>query len=166
MVLEFSWASHEVVVALFVTWLSGLTYVVIKGWKQRAMFYRLRKQGMVCLFLAHVYIRVLMTTQPMPPWNPITGHLLCLAPLVTRFPKDAIQTYLIAELSKDFSETDYLFYLDLWPFAMPMFVITSPDLSIQACQQHDLVKPAVLKPFFNPFAGGDNLFVMNGPEYV
>lgn len=102
----------------------------------------------------------------MPPWNPITGHLLCLIPLILRFPKDVIQNYLINELSKDFSETDFLFYLDTWPFGAPMIVITSPDLSIQACQQHDLIKPADLKPFFTPFAGGDNLFTMNGLEYV
>jgi hypothetical protein len=108
----------------------------------------------------------LITLQPMPLWNPITGHLLCLVPHMSRFPKDAMQTYLIGELTKDFANTDYLVYLDLWPFSLPMIVITNPDLAIQACQQHDLIKPAVLKSFFNPFAGGDNLFTMNGSEYV
>lgn len=77
-----------------------------------------------------------------------------------------MQTYLISELSKDFSETDGLFYLDLWPFSVPMIIITSPDLAIQACQQHDLIKPAALKPFFMPFSGGDDLFTVNGLEYV
>ncbi|KAG0652541.1 Cytochrome P450 59 [Hyphodiscus hymeniophilus] len=101
----------------------------------------------------------------MPPWNPITGHLLCLAPLLSRFPKDIIQNYLLMELSKDFSKTDNLLYLDLWPFSMPMIVVTSPDLSIQACQQHDLTKPAALKYFLEPFSGGEDLFTMNGLEW-
>ena len=55
--------------------------------------------------------------------------------------------------------------MDLWPFSFPLLVVSSPELAFQTCQQYDLPKPAVLKPFFNPFAGGDNLFVTNGHEW-
>jgi len=104
----------------------------------------------------------------MPPWNPITGHLLCMLPVLGRFPKDVINTYLIGELFEAVPRSENspdIMYLDMWPFGMPLSVVKSPDFAIQVAQQHDLPKPAVLKPFFNPFAGGDNLFTMNGPEW-
>ena len=44
-------------------------------------------------------------------------------------------------------------------------VVTSPDLAMQACQEYDLPKPPILIPFFAPFAGGPNLFDMNGAEW-
>jgi hypothetical protein len=72
---------------------------------------------------------------------------------------------MIAELSKGFPKSDHSFYLDVWPFSLPLLIVTSPSMSIQACQQYDLPKPATLKPFFYPFAGGDNLFVTNGAEW-
>jgi len=101
----------------------------------------------------------------MPPWHPIFGHLLSLPPILKELPKDAQQPYSFEVLSKDFTESDTLFYLDLWPFSNPLLVVSSPSLAIQACQQHDLPKPYVLDAFFRPFAGGDNLFTMNGAEW-
>lgn len=101
----------------------------------------------------------------MPLWNPILGHLLSLPPILKQLPKDAQQPYAFKELSKNFANTDSLFYLDLWPFSNPLIVVSSPDLSIQACQQHDLPKPSILDAFFRPLAGGDNLFTMNGAEW-
>lgn len=100
----------------------------------------------------------------MPPWNPITGHLLSVLPLLKRFPKDIWQQATIGELCKNFPESDSLFYLDMWPFSHPLLIVSSPSMAIQACQEHDLPKPGALKEFFRPFAGGDNLFTMNGAE--
>ncbi|MCJ1394721.1 hypothetical protein MMC18_007601 [Xylographa bjoerkii] len=101
----------------------------------------------------------------MPPWSPIFGHLLSLPPVLKLFPKDAISTLAFGELSKKFPESDGLYYLDAWPIGIPLLVITSPSQAIQACQQYDLPKPDVLDEFFHPFAGGDNLFTMNGSEW-
>lgn len=101
----------------------------------------------------------------MPQWNPILGHLLSLLPILSRLPKDSQQPYAFGELSKDFVKSESLFYLDLWPFSNPLIVISSPALSIQACQQLDLPKPKILEAFFRPLAGGINLFTMNGPEW-
>lgn len=73
---------------------------------------------------------------------------------------------MISELAKKFPNSDNAFYLDLWPFTMPLLVVTSAELAIQTCQQYDLPKPHILKPFFHTFAGGDdNLFVSNGAEW-
>lgn len=101
----------------------------------------------------------------MPTWNPITGHLLSLVPFLEGFPDDSNNTYPIGELLKSISCKDNIMYLDMWPFGGPLMVVSSPDIAVQACQNHDLDKPALLKPFFEPFAGGENLFTMNGLEW-
>lgn len=99
-------------------------------------------------------------------WNPLFGHLLHLPSVLKLFPNRAQQSYPFSELSKQFDKTsDSLFYIDLWPAGDPLIVVSSPSMSMQACQEHDLPKPSVLAPFFHPFAGGDNLFTMNGPEW-
>ena len=59
-----------------------------------------------------------------------------------------------------FRKSDHSFHLDVWLFGIPLLIVTSPSMSIQACQQYDLPQPATLKPSFYPFAGRDNLFVI------
>ncbi|KAF2756235.1 cytochrome P450 [Pseudovirgaria hyperparasitica] len=129
-------------------WLCFTAYVIYKGYKARMPFYRLREAGM-----------------PMPPWNPILGHLLVMPEILKTMPKDSQQTDAFVILSRKFGKTDSLFYLDLWPFCDPFLIVSSPSHAIQACQEHDLIKPGSLKPFFQPLAGGDNLFTMNGPTW-
>jgi cytochrome P450 len=101
----------------------------------------------------------------MPPWNPISGHLQILPPLLKQLPKGSQQSDAFTVLSRDFPGSDNLFCIDIWPFTSPLLVVTSPDLAVQVCQEHDLPKPDVLIPFFAPIAGGPSLFVMNGSEW-
>jgi cytochrome P450 len=103
----------------------------------------------------------------MPPWNPILGHLLAIPPVMKTLPEDTQQPDAFEALCKahEKDDMDSAIYLDMWPFADPMLVICSPVLAVQACQEHDLPKPPILHAFFNPLAGGDNLFTMNGPEW-
>jgi hypothetical protein len=100
--------------------------------------------------------------QPMPPWDFGAGHLQTLPALLEKLSKGSQQSDAFTLLSYDFKDTDGCFYVDAWPFTSPLLVITSPELAIQACQENDLPKPDILIPFFAPFAGGPNLFVMNG----
>ena len=60
----------------------------------------------------------------MPPWNSILGHLLSLPPVLEKLFKDSQQSYAFGELSKNFAKSDYLSYLDLWPFSKPLIVAT------------------------------------------
>lgn len=94
------------------------------------------------------------------------GHLLAVIPFVASLPEDAHQNYLMTDLSREFEESDGAFYLDMWPFISPLLVVTSPAMSIQACQQYDLEKPESVMGFFTAFAGGkDNMFALNGPDW-
>ncbi|KAK4183913.1 cytochrome P450 [Podospora australis] len=129
--------------------LGAIAYLVAKGYRARLRFYQLRQQGM-----------------PMPPWNPILGHLLAVPPVIATLPEDTQQPDAFEALCRAHEKDDSIIYLDMWPFADPMMVVCSPVLAVQACgQELDLVKPPILHRFFAPLAGGDNLFTMNGPEW-
>ncbi|KAF7618979.1 cytochrome P450 monooxygenase [Aspergillus flavus] len=126
-----------------------LTSFVYKLIKMRLMFYRLRKKGL-----------------PTPPWNPILGNLAVMAQLQKKGPSDSREAESFALLSTEAPGCEAGFYVDVWPFSIPMLVVTSPALAVQACQTYDLPKPDVLQPFINPMAGGsDNLFVSNGAHW-
>ena len=100
-----------------------------------------------------VFVRKMLKVRlPMPPWNFAAGHLECLPALLEKFPKDSQPPDAFTLLSYDFKDTDGCFYMDVWPFTGPILVITSPELAIQACQEHDLVKPESLVSFFAPLA--------------
>ncbi|KAE8362949.1 cytochrome P450 [Aspergillus caelatus] len=116
--------------------------------KVRLIFYRLKKQGM-----------------PMPPWNPILGHLHVVAGFSKQFPSDMQQAQSFGALASQNPELQAGYYLDVWPFGVPMFLVASPELAVQACQTYDLPKPDVLAPIIGEMAGGRNLFVVNGAEW-
>lgn len=97
----------------------------------------------------------------MPPWSLAIGHLMTLPRLLDRLPIGSQQSDAFSLLSGEFADTDGCFYIDVWAFANPLLVITSPELAVQVCQEHDLPKPDVLVPFFAPIAGGPNLVDMN-----
>jgi hypothetical protein len=89
---------------------------------------------------------------------------MTLPPLLEKFPLGSQQSNAFSLLSHDFADTNSCFYIDIWPFANLLLVITSPELAVQACQEHDLPKSSILVPFYTPITGGSNLFVMDGTE--
>jgi cytochrome P450 len=103
----------------------------------------------------------------MPKWNPVLGHLLALDEAYKKYslPVDLHRHDLFGAISKDFPETDGLYYADVWPFINPLLIITSPLYAVQACQQHKLAKPADLVSFLHPITGGNTIFTSNGDEW-
>ncbi|KAL4934895.1 hypothetical protein BDV06DRAFT_208071 [Aspergillus oleicola] len=134
--------------ALIVLAVSTLLAFLYKLVKMRLIFYRLKKQGL-----------------PMPPWDFVAGHLQIMPALLKQLPTGSQQSDAFTILSQDFSKTDSCFYIDLWPFTMPLLVVTSPDLAVQACQTYALPKPSILDAFVNPLTGGRTMFTQNGPEW-
>ncbi|RAL03307.1 cytochrome P450 [Aspergillus ibericus CBS 121593] len=127
----------------------GLISFLYKMARVRLHFYRLKQQGM-----------------PMPPWDPILGHLRLMPALAKTCPSDIVQSETFALLSTEHPGLQYGFYIDVWPFMCPMFVVASPPLAVQACQTYNLPKPSdQLAPFINPMAGGRNFFITNGAEW-
>lgn len=56
------------------------------------------------------------------------------------------------------------FYLDIWPFAMPMLVVISPEGAYQACQDRPLPRFGALRSFMRPLTGGEDLVTMEGKQ--
>lgn len=103
----------------------------------------------------------------MPPWNPLVGHLPAIMGVMKTLPEDRQQPDAFEVLCREHEKDgDSVIYLDMWPFSEPLMIVCSPVLAAQACSpEYNLTKPPMLHPFFNPLAGGDNLFTMNGPEW-
>ncbi|KAB8298217.1 hypothetical protein EYC80_001956 [Monilinia laxa] len=125
--------------------LSSLTIIVWLGTKlynARNFFKKLSAQGL-----------------PMPPHNPFTGHLINLSNAMKGLPTDALKVYFFAALSHKYSRNG-AFYLDLYPFAAPFLVITSPFLANQAVQSTPLSyrKPDALRTWFWSITGGISMF--------
>jgi hypothetical protein len=90
-----------------------LSYIITKGFHSRQLFYKLRRQGLVCFHRSFPMVEKSDVWKPMPSWNIVTGNLLAFLPLLKHFPSNAHQNYLITELSKKFIKWDSCFYLDL-----------------------------------------------------
>jgi cytochrome P450 len=107
---------------------------------------------------------------PMPPWNPIFGHLLVLDSAFRKhnLPPDIQMPDVFAGLSKEFgNESDSLFYMDLWPFSLPMLLVSSPNCALQICQKADFAvdRPDILLRSMYPIIGGRSVFGTNGFEW-
>jgi hypothetical protein len=109
-------------------------YIVYTTYTHRARINRLRKAGYVSKY-TNDYIKLLIQSQPMPPWNWVFGHLLVLKKYTDRHPADTYITTSIRDMARDFSETD-MFYLDLWPFTTPVLCVDDADAANQVGNAH------------------------------
>jgi hypothetical protein len=102
---------------------------------------------------------------PMPPWNPVFGHLLLLDKTFKKhkLPRDMHINDVFAPISRDFDESDSLFYIDLWPFLRPTVLVSSPKFA----QQAELVldRPDTLLWSMHAVIGGPSVFATNGAEW-
>lgn len=104
-------------------------------------------------------------TQPMPPHNPIFGHLLIAQQLKSRIPSECHQHYLLHEIRRAMPELGPLFYLDTWPFGPGILVVSSPSGAAQITQEHSLPKYGALREYMRSLTGGDDLLTMEGQKW-
>lgn len=102
----------------------------------------------------------------MPDHSFFAGHLQSLSSIVNLYPKDAIKVYLFGEINQRFSRSGAC-YLDLWPFAEPFLVITSPYLANQVSSNPALAleKPDALRKWFWSITGGISIFDAPASEW-
>ena len=96
-----------------------------------------------------------------PHWNCISGNLILVAKMFPPMPRKAHKILLFGDILRTVFAQEGCCYLDLWPFSYPLLLVVSPSLASQATQNCSLVaceRPAKLKSFFKPLAGGPNLF--------
>lgn len=102
----------------------------------------------------------------MPPHQPFLGHLLEAKSSSDALPPGAHSVYILHSMAAKYAAQG-LYYVDLWPMADPMIVVTDPDLANQATD-HPVVgstKPGGLLDWFLPITNGHSLFTQNGQDW-
>ncbi|KAI8263921.1 hypothetical protein K4K58_012666 [Colletotrichum sp. SAR11_239] len=99
---------------------------------------------------------------PVVPHNFLFGNLLEAKKAFDSLPPGVHANYVLAKLAEPFPNG--AFYMDTWPMADPMLLITDPDMAHQAVY-HPVVgsqKPPMLTGWFHPITGGPSQFDTNG----
>ncbi|KAF2870341.1 putative cytochrome P450 [Massariosphaeria phaeospora] len=119
-----------------------LAYFVATAYTSRKVIRNLQKQG-----------------KPMPPFSWMLGHLHIIKKYVGRFPSDAILNYAALDIFRDYSEHG-IFYMDFWPFNVPLLVVGSPFAAAQVMQHINIPKPVTISDAFLQMTGGPSLITM------
>jgi cytochrome P450 len=102
--------------------------------------------------------------QPLLPHSFLFGHLLIAAKVTMKAPKEIAPALVPYLISVEYPETgrDGYFYLDMWPVADQMVVVSHPDLMVQFCQDPSFAKHRHMAFEFGPFSHGVDLVTANG----
>ncbi|KAL8835411.1 MAG: hypothetical protein Q9176_006912 [Flavoplaca citrina] len=127
----------------------NIVHFLYKLYNIRSYFQKLQRDGL-----------------PMPPHHPVFGHLLITNSALSELPRDAHAHYLPSQLRLKYPTLGPVYYLDMWPFAPPFLVATSPDVIWQFTQSeaHLPNHPGVRK-YLRPITGGGDLASMEGEEW-
>ena len=101
----------------------------------------------------------------MPPLHPVFGHILILARIMSRLPKDAHPHYLPDQLRRAYPETGPIFYIDAWPIISFTLVVASPSTLSQITTEHNLPKFPAIREFLYPLTYGRDIVSMDGQEW-
>ncbi|EJT75785.1 hypothetical protein GGTG_05715 [Gaeumannomyces tritici R3-111a-1] len=100
----------------------------------------------------------------MPPYHPILGHFGALARCERRVAHDSSVDRLFGRLSLPFTDTG-MHYVDLWPFASPLLVVTSAAGAAQV-QRLGLGLPRGVCGQLDVVTGGESLLTMTGARWA
>jgi cytochrome P450 len=102
----------------------------------------------------------------MPPYHPILGHLPQAINLAGNLPRDSHAHYLPHQIRRRYPDLGPTYYLDVWPFAEPFLIVTSPTMVAQFSQQDSpLPKHPGIRKFMQPVTGGHDLVSMEGQTW-
>ena len=103
-----------------------------------------------------------------PHHNFIFGHLLYLKKFSERLPRGAHFQYMFSDIYLEEFQDGGVFYLDMWPLSPLFQAVVSPTAATTVTQTNPRLatrKPDLLPTFFEPLAGGSNLFEMPESEW-
>lgn len=101
----------------------------------------------------------------MPPYHPIFGHLLVINRILSKLPRDMHLQYLPSQMRREIPDVGPVFYLDTWPFNLPILVVSSPSAAYQLTQERSLPKTDGLRNFLRPLAQNKDLVSLEGQEW-
>lgn len=65
-------------------------------------------------------------------------------------------------MRRRFPDLGLIYYLDTWPFALPVLVVISPNLASQFTQERSFPKYEGMRHFLQPLTGEHDLVTMEG----
>jgi hypothetical protein len=99
----------------------------------------------------------------MPPFSWVFGNLLVIKGCIDSFSPDAVFNYVALSISQTFTK-HHMFYLDFWPFTIPVLVVANLFAAEQTMQHAWVEKPQNVFYAFWQMSGGPNLVTMpEGP---
>ena len=98
----------------------------------------------------------------MPPHHPVFGHLLVAKDVMSKLPSNAHPQYLPGQVRRKYSDVGPVFYLDMWPFSLPILVVASPSAAYQLTQEHSQPKAEGLRNYMRPLTENNDLVTMEG----
>jgi sterigmatocystin biosynthesis cytochrome P450 monooxygenase len=99
----------------------------------------------------------------MPKFHLLAGHFLTLKDAIEALPPNVVMHHAFWRMSKQFP--DGIFYVNLWPFARTILVVTTPTGATQAQELQLPLPPDIVKPM-EVITGGPSLLTMPvGPEW-
>lgn len=101
----------------------------------------------------------------MPPLNPVFGHILVLARVMSELPKDAHAHYLPDQLRRTYPDMRLIFYIDDWPFTTLTLVAASPSTLSQITTEHTLARFPAIRDFLYSLANGKDSVGMDGQKW-
>lgn len=97
--------------------------------------------------------------KPMPRFSWLFGHLLVIKKIRDTLPADAGFQCLALSISRLFTQ-QHMFYLDFWPFTIPLLVVANPHAADQIMKHAWVDKPQNVVDAFDHMSGGPNLITM------
>ncbi|KAI1332958.1 vera protein [Xylariaceae sp. FL0255] len=109
---------------------------------------------------------------PILPHSPILGHLLVLAEFTKLHPPDVnihvFHTWLSENCQKYFPEHEQLppvVYLDLWPMADSLAIVSNPEMISQFTVVQNLPKTSMVKHYIRPLTSAIDIFCIEGQAW-
>lgn len=137
-----------------------LGYFSFKLRKNRLMIRKLQEAGLVRCSKRFPFLLAHNKCQDMPSKHSfIWGHLQHMGEAQNHFPPASNHDYGAALLARPF--TNGLFYIDTWPFSVPLLVITTPTAA-NALQKYSpaLPKPEDVNGPLNILCAGPSMMTM------
>ena len=82
---------------------------------------------------------------------------------MSKLPPDTHAQYLPGQIRRIIPEVGPVFYLDMWPFSLPILIASSSSTAYQLTQEHSQPKSYGLRDFLRPLADNQDLVSLEGP---
>ena len=84
---------------------------------------------------------------------------------MSKLPSDTHPQYLPGQVRRAVPDVGPVFYLDMWPFSLPLLVVSSPSAAYQLTQEHSQPKSDGLRKYMRPLAENKDLVSLEGQPW-